>query len=69
MLCKCDVNLLTEVSSVRLKLACFTSHLMKLKVSTEVITLTWEMVALSVPVDRAGKVSGLWDAIASSVNG
>lgn len=69
MLGKCEVKLLTEVSSVRSKLACFTSHLMKLKVSTEVITLTWEMVALSVPVGRAGKVPGLWDAIASSVNG
>jgi len=68
-LCKCEVNLSAETSSLRSTWVCFISHLIKLRASTNIITLTWVTVALHVLVDRAGKVPGLWDAIASAVNG
>lgn len=63
VLCKCEVNLPTGISSLRSRLACFISHLMKLRVSTKIIALTWVTVALPLLVDRARMVPGLWDAL------
>lgn len=39
--CKCELNFLTEVSSLRTKSVCFVSCFMKLRVSKKIITLAW----------------------------
>lgn len=57
MLCKCGVNLLTEISSLRSKSACFISHLVKLSMSPKIVTLTRATVTLLIVIDRAQEVS------------
>lgn len=58
VLCKCGINLVAEISSLRSKSVRFISHWLKLSMSTKIITLNWATVALPVVVDRAQKVPG-----------
>lgn len=59
LLCKCEINLWSEISSLRSKLVRFISYLIKLRVPTKMITFTWVRVDLPVLVDRARKFPGL----------